>query len=35
LGCIGAAALGQVEFGLPCVLGGALSSGLLYYWDRQ
>jgi hypothetical protein len=31
LGCIGAAALGQVELGVPCVLGGALSSAALKY----
>jgi hypothetical protein len=31
LGCIGAAATGHVELGVPCVLGGALSSGVLYY----
>src|SRR5262249_33128737 len=32
LGCIAAAALGQVEFGIPCVVGGALSSAALNYW---
>jgi hypothetical protein len=31
LGCIAAAAAGQVEFGLPCVVGGALSSAGLRY----
>jgi hypothetical protein len=31
LGCLGAAVTGQVEFGLPCVLGGALSSAALNY----
>ncbi|MEL7049050.1 MAG: hypothetical protein AAFO75_08845, partial [Pseudomonadota bacterium] len=31
LGCVGAAALGQVQFGVPCVLGGALSSAALKY----
>jgi hypothetical protein len=31
LGCIAAAATGQVEFGLPCVVGGALSSATLRY----
>jgi len=35
LGCVGAAALGQAEVGVPCVLGGALSSGFLYYWNQQ
>lgn len=31
LGCVAAGALGQVEFGVPCVLGGALSSAALKY----
>lgn len=31
LGCVGAAALGQVQFGLPCVLGGALSTAAVKY----
>lgn len=31
LGCLGAAVTGQVEFGLPCVVGGALSSAALRY----
>ncbi|MEO1207008.1 MAG: hypothetical protein AAFV45_11810 [Pseudomonadota bacterium] len=31
LGCVGAAALGQAQFGVPCVLGGALSSAALKY----
>jgi hypothetical protein len=35
LGCIGAAAAGQVEFGIPCVVGGAVSSAGLHYWDTQ
>src|ERR1700730_17364269 len=26
LGCVAAAALGQIEFGIPCVLGGAATS---------
>lgn len=29
LGCLGAAVSGQVEFGLPCVIGGAVSSAAL------
>jgi hypothetical protein len=33
LGCIAAAALGQVEFGLPCVVGGAVSSAALRFWS--
>ena len=29
VGCVAASAMGQIEFGLPCVIGGAASSGLL------
>jgi hypothetical protein len=32
LGCIGAAVTGQVGFGVPCVVGGALSSAALKYF---
>jgi hypothetical protein len=32
LGCVGAAVTGQVEFGVPCVVGGALSSAALRYF---
>jgi hypothetical protein len=35
LGCIGAAVAGQVEFGIPCVVGGALSSATLRYWAGE
>jgi hypothetical protein len=35
LGCIAAAALGQVEFGIPCVVGGAVTSAGLRFWDPQ
>jgi hypothetical protein len=35
LGCIAAAATGQVQFGLPCVLGGAASSAALNFWGSQ
>jgi hypothetical protein len=35
LGCLGAAVAGQVEFGLPCVVGGALTSAVLKYWAAQ
>jgi len=35
LGCIGAAAAGQLEFGIPCVVGGAVSSAGLRFWDSQ
>lgn len=35
LGCIGAAAAGQLEFGIPCVVGGAVGSAGLHYWESQ
>ena len=35
LGCVAAAATGQVEFGLPCVVGGALGSAALNYWTKD
>lgn len=35
IGCIAAAAAGQVEFGLPCVIGGATSSAAITAWDGQ
>jgi hypothetical protein len=35
LGCIAAAVSGQVEFGLPCVIGGAATSAALRIWDGQ
>ena len=35
LGCIGAAAAGQIEFGIPCVVGVAVSSAGLHYWETQ
>jgi len=35
LGCIAAAVTGQVEFGLPCVIGGAATSAALRVWDGQ
>ena len=31
LGCVAASVLGQVELGIPCVVGGALSSAALKY----
>jgi hypothetical protein len=31
VGCVTAAALGQLEFGLPCVIGGGASSAAMYY----
>jgi hypothetical protein len=35
LGCIAAAAAGQVEFGLPCVIGGAVSTAAIGAWAKQ
>jgi hypothetical protein len=35
LGCVSAAALGQVVVGIPCVIGGSASQGLLSFWERQ
>jgi hypothetical protein len=34
-GCIGAAVAGQVELGIPCVVGGAVSSGALHLWSTS
>lgn len=34
-GCVVAAATGQVEFGLPCVVGGATASAALNFWNNQ
>jgi hypothetical protein len=35
LGCIAAAATGQIRFGLPCVIGGAASGAALTYWNSS
>lgn len=35
LGCVVAAATGQAYLGLPCVVGGALSSAALRYWASR
>jgi hypothetical protein len=35
LGCVSAAALGQVAIGIPCVIGGSASQGLLSFWEKQ
>jgi hypothetical protein len=35
LGCIAAAATGHIEFGLPCVIGGAASGAALSYWNSS
>jgi hypothetical protein len=34
-GCIAAAVTGHVELGLPCVIGGGVSSAALRYWEKQ
>lgn len=34
-GCIAAVVTAQVEFGLPCVIGGAASSAALNFWTNQ
>ena len=35
VGCVAAAATGQVYLGLPCVIGGAASSAALKLWEAQ
>jgi hypothetical protein len=35
LGCVAAAATGQVELGIPCVVGGALGSAAMNYWTKD
>lgn len=35
LGCLGAAVAGQIEFGIPCVVGGALTSATLRWWQTD
>jgi hypothetical protein len=35
LGCVSAAALGQIVVGIPCVIGGSASQGLLSLWEKQ
>ncbi len=35
LGCVSAAALGQFAVGIPCVIGGSASQGLLSFWEKQ
>jgi hypothetical protein len=35
LGCLAAAAAGQVEVGLPCVVGGSVSSAALNFWSKD
>ena len=33
IGCIAAAVVGQIEFGIPCVVGGVATSAALRIWD--
>jgi hypothetical protein len=35
LGCVAAAVTGQVEIGVPCVVGGALSGAAINYWTKD
>jgi hypothetical protein len=35
LGCVAASAMGQVQLGIPCVVGGAVSSAALKYLAPQ
>ena len=35
IGCVSAAALGAVAVGIPCVIGGSASQGLLSFWEKQ
>jgi len=35
VGCIAAAATGQVYLGLPCVITGGVSSAALSAWEKQ
>lgn len=35
IGCIAAAVAGQVEFGVPCVIGGAVTSAGLRLWQQS
>jgi hypothetical protein len=35
LGCVSAAAVGLVAVGIPCVIGGSASQGLLSFWEKQ
>jgi hypothetical protein len=35
LGCVSAAALGAVAIGIPCVIGGSASQGLLSFWQKN
>ncbi|MCV0368829.1 MULTISPECIES: hypothetical protein [Filomicrobium] len=34
LGCVAASVLGQLQFGIPCVLGGALSTAAVNYMSK-
>jgi hypothetical protein len=34
-GCLAAAAMGQVELGIPCVVGGASASAAMNFWNNS
>jgi hypothetical protein len=34
VGCVTAAAMGQIEFGLPCVIGGGATNAAMYYMNN-
>lgn len=34
-GCIAAAVMGQIEFGIPCVVGGAASGAAMNFWANS
>jgi hypothetical protein len=34
VGCVTAAALGQIELGLPCVIGGGATNAAMYYMSN-
>ena len=35
VGCIAAAVAGQVQVGIPCVIGGAVTTGGLQLWSHS
>jgi hypothetical protein len=35
VGCIAAAAAGAIVLGIPCVIGGGVSSAALSFWEKQ
>src|ERR1700739_2623749 len=34
-GCVSGDGLWEVEVGIPCVIGGSASQGLLSFWEKQ